>query len=172
MFYLFTFYFILFLLLLFYDYFSMSVLVYKWYRSKSMFSLFSSIAIPPAVLPWNRVTWTYFWYISWSPTSLQPLNHLTLRIYSTVSSLSWLKKYAIWFALKGIHISWNNVGANLRSWILLLRQKRQDFIPPEKLETASKYKHVFSSNEWLASTHLLWDCWRIHDLKLWNLVKF
>ena len=129
MFYLFTFYFILFLLLLLYDYFSMSVLVYKWYRSKSMFSLFSSIAIPPAVLPWNRVTWTYFWYISWSPTSLQPLNHLTLRIYSTVSSLSWLKKYAIWFALKGIHISWNNAGANLRSWILLLRQNGKISFP-------------------------------------------
>ena len=28
-----------------------------------------------------EVTWTYFWYISWSPTSLQPLNHLTPRIY-------------------------------------------------------------------------------------------
>ena len=107
----------------------MSVLVYKWYRSKSMFSLFLSIAIPPAVLPWNRVTWTYFWYISWSPTSLQPLNHLTLRIYSTVSSLSWLKKYAIWFALKGIHISWNNAGANLRSWILLLRQNGKISFP-------------------------------------------
>ena len=23
------------------------------------------------------VTWTYFWYISWSPNSQQPLNHLT-----------------------------------------------------------------------------------------------
>ena len=47
------------------------------------------------ILLWNGVTWTYFWYISWSPTLLQPLNHLTLRIYSTVSSLSWLKRYAI-----------------------------------------------------------------------------
>ena len=25
--------------------------------------------------------------------------------------------------------------------------KRQDFIPPEKSETVSKYKHVFSTNE-------------------------
>ena len=46
-------------------------------------------------VPRNGVTWTYFWYISWSPTSLQPLSHLTLRIYDTVLSLSWLKKDAI-----------------------------------------------------------------------------
>ena len=26
------------------------------------------------------VTWTYFWYILWSPDSLQPLSHLTPRI--------------------------------------------------------------------------------------------
>ena len=33
------------------------------------------------------VTSTYFWYISWSPNSQQPLNHLTPRIYDTVPSL-------------------------------------------------------------------------------------
>ena len=42
--------------------------------------------------------------------------------------------------------------------------------PPENLETASQYKHVFSTNE--SHLHTLWDCWRIHDLKLWNLVRF
>ena len=25
-------------------------------------------------------------------------------------------------------------------------------------------------NEWVTSTHLLRDCWCIHDLKLWNLL--
>ena len=40
------------------------------------------------------MTWTYSWYISWAPTPLQPLNHLTLRIYCTMSSLSWLKEHA------------------------------------------------------------------------------
>ena len=42
-----------------------------------------------------EVTWTYFWYISWSPNSLQPLNHLTPRIYDIVPSLSWLEKHLI-----------------------------------------------------------------------------
>ena len=41
------------------------------------------------------VTWTYFWYISWSLNSLQPLNHLTPRIYDIVPSLSWLEKHLI-----------------------------------------------------------------------------
>ena len=48
--------------------------------------------------------------------------------------------------------------------------KRQDFNPPEKSRTASQYKHVFSTS--VTFTHLLWDFWRIHDLKLWNLVRF
>ena len=42
-----------------------------------------------------EVTSTYFWYISWSPNSLQPLNHLTPRIYDIVPSLSWLEKHLI-----------------------------------------------------------------------------
>ena len=41
-----------------------------------------------------EVTWTYFWYILW-PNSLQPLNHLTPRIYDIVPSLSWLEKHLI-----------------------------------------------------------------------------
>ena len=56
------------------------------YQSSSV----SQNNIPPAII------WTYFWYISWSPTSLQPLNHLTPRIYITyMSSLSWLEKHLV-----------------------------------------------------------------------------
>ena len=43
------------------------------------------------------VTWTYFWYTSRSPNSLQPLNHLTLRICYIVPSLSWLEKHLIFY---------------------------------------------------------------------------
>ena len=42
--------------------------------------------------------------------------------------------------------------------------KQQDFIPPEKSETSSKYKHVFSTNEWLlhiyygiAGVFMIWN---------------
>ena len=41
------------------------------------------------------VTWTYFWYISWSSNSQQPLNHVTPRIYGIVPSHSSLEKHLI-----------------------------------------------------------------------------
>ena len=38
---------------------------------------------------------TYNHSTTWHSEYIQPLNHLTLRIYGTVPSLSWLKKHAI-----------------------------------------------------------------------------
>ena len=63
------------------------------------------------------VTWTYFWYISWSPNSLQPLNHLTPRIYDIVPSLSWLEN--TWSLI-------NHVSSifNLQTWIIISEMGR------------------------------------------------
>ena len=48
-----------------------------------------------SLIPWKGVTWTYFWYISWSPI-LPHCNCSTTwcsqNIFSNVSSISWLKK--------------------------------------------------------------------------------
>ena len=49
--------------------------------------------------------------------------------------------------------------------------KRQGFNSPEKIENCLTIQTCFF-NQRVTSTHLLWDCWRIHDLKLWNLVRF
>ena len=49
--------------------------------------------------------------------------------------------------------SWNNTGIYLRPWIPPLQQNGNISIPPEKLKTASKYKHVFSTNEWHLHTY-------------------
>ena len=50
--------------------------------------------------------------------------------------------------------------------------KQQDFNPPpRKIKNCLKIQTCFSSNELLLH-HLLWDCWHIHDLKLWNLIRF
>ena len=46
--------------------------------------------------------------------------------------------------------------------------KTARFHPPGKSKTASKCFF----NQWVTSTHLLWGCWHIHDLKLWNLFRF
>ena len=48
--------------------------------------------------------------------------------------------------------------------------KRLDLNLPGKIENSLKIQTCFF-NQWVTSAHLLWDCWRIHGLKLWNLVK-
>ena len=40
-----------------------------------------------------------------------------------------------------------------------------------KIEISHKIQTCFF-NQCVTSTHLLWDCWCIHGLKLWNLVSF
>ena len=49
----------------------------------------------------DGVTWTYFWYISLSTTSLQPLNHLTLTEYIAMCSHS--------FDLKNLQFSFHSI---------------------------------------------------------------
>ena len=50
--------------------------------------------------------------------------------------------------------------------------KTARFESPGTIGNSLKIQTCFF-NQWVASsTHLLWDCWCIHDLKLWNLVSF
>ena len=63
-----------------------------------------------------------------------------------------------------------NMGVTLRPWVLLIWQNGKIWILPKKIENSLKIQTCFF-NQWVTSTHL-WDCCHIHDLKLWNLVRF
>ena len=120
----------------------------------------------------NGVTWSYTGYKAHFNCSL--LYHHNTRTNELLKHQKWdklifqqpehlicTKKYLYHF------------GVNLHSWWIppIYMAKWQDFIPrPGKIKNNTNFcltiqLHICFFNQWVTSTHLLWDCWHIlHDL--------
>ena len=119
----------------------------------------------------NGVAWSYTGYEAHSSCSFlyrcsrtnELLEHQKLdqMIFQKPEHSICTKKYS--------YRSEINMGVTLRPWVLLIWQNGKIWVLPKKSKTPSKYKHVFSTNEWLLRTYYGIAGAFIHDLKLWNL---
>ena len=120
----------------------------------------------------NGVTWSYTGYKAHFSCSL--LYHHNDSTNKLLEHQKWDKmifqqQHSICTKKYSYH-SWNNMGVNLCLWILL-HDKITTVFPFGKIENCLTIQTCFL-NQWVISAHLLWDCWHIYDLKLWNLVRF
>ena len=104
-----------------------------------------------------EVTWTYFWYVLWSPTSLQPLNHLTLTIYDICVLTLLIRKILDFWSIVFLVF----LACKRDKFLLLFKQhrgkiytlssckdpafmtKQSNLNPPEKSKIPIKYNHFF-----------------------------